>query len=128
MESTSHSGDEKHPTSDVSGCDQGERSSREWRDEMTKIETSAPKATAAKAGWFRRVVMGSAFAAVGLLTLGTATTPAQAYWYGYGYGPGPYYYYHPHHYGWYGYRPAYWGWGYGWRGGWGWRHGYYHHW
>ena len=93
---------------------------------MTTIETSVPKATAAKTSWFRRVVVGTAFAAVGMLTLGAVTTPAQAYWYGYG--PGPYYYHHPHHYGWYGYGPAYWGGGYGWRGGWGWRHGYYHRW
>jgi hypothetical protein len=93
---------------------------------MTKTETTAPKVTVAKTSWVRRAVMGTAFAAVGLLTLGAAATPAQAYWYGYG--PGPYYYYHPHHYGWYGYGPAYWGRGYGWRGGWGWRHGYYHHW
>ena len=91
---------------------------------MTSIETSSAPEAAAKTGWFRRVAMGTVFAAIGLSTLGTAMTPAQAYWYGYG--PGPYYYYHPHHYGWYGYGPAYWG--YGWRGGWGWRHGYYHHW
>jgi hypothetical protein len=104
-----------------------EPGSPEWRDEMTTIETSAPEATVAKTSWFRRVAMGTAFAAAGFLTLGTVTTPAQAYWYGY-YGPGPYYYYHPHYYGWYGSRPAYWGWGYGWRGGWGWRHGYSRHW
>ena len=96
---------------------------------MTTIETSGtPKTAIAKTGWFRRVFIGSAFAAVGLVSLGAATTPAQAYWYGYGYGPGSYYY-HPHYYGWYGYRPAYYyGWGGGWGGGWGWRHHYYRHW
>jgi hypothetical protein len=93
---------------------------------MTMIETSSAPKTTTKSGWLRRVVMGTAFAAVGLVSLGAVTAPAEAHWYGYG--PGPYYYYHPHYYGWYGYRPAYWGYGYGWRGGWGWRHGYYHHW
>jgi len=84
---------------------------------MDKIES---KAATAKTGWFRRAVVGTAFAAVGLVTLGAATTPAQAYWYGYG--PAPYYYSHPHYYGWYGYYPAYygWGWHYGWGGHRGW--------
>jgi hypothetical protein len=86
---------------------------------MTTIEKTAR----AKTGWFRRAVMGAAFAAVGVLTLGAATTPAQAWWYGYGYHP--YYAYHPHYYGWNHYHPAYWG--YGWNGGWGWHGGWYHH-
>jgi hypothetical protein len=93
---------------------------------MNTIENSgSPKTAPAKSGWFRRAVLGTAFAAVGMLTLGAAATPAQAWWYGGYYSP--YYAYYPHHYGWYGYRPyypAYYGWGYGWRGGWhhGWRH------
>jgi hypothetical protein len=94
---------------------------------MTEIENSGSLKTASvKTSWFRRAVLGTAFAAVGVLTLGAATTPAQAYWYGYG--PYPYYASYPYNYGWYG-NPAYYGgWGYGWRGGWGWRHGYYRHW
>jgi hypothetical protein len=61
---------------------------------MTQIETSgSPKTSQAKTPWLRRVVLGTAFAAVGMLTLGTATTPAEAYW-GYGYHP---YWYHPYH-------------------------------
>jgi hypothetical protein len=94
---------------------------------MTTIESSgSPKPARAKSGWFRRAVTGAAFAAVGMLTLGAATTPAQAWWYGYGYYH-PHYAYYPHYYGWYGYHryyPAYYGWGWGWRGGWhhGWRH------
>ena len=95
---------------------------------MTTIENSgSPKTASAKTSWLRRVVMGSAFAAVGILTLGTATTPAQAWWYG-GYGYHPYYAYYPHYYG-YGYHPYYPAyWGYGWHGGWGWRGGWHHHW
>jgi hypothetical protein len=94
---------------------------------MTTIENSgSPQTAIAKTGWFRRAAMGTAFAAVGILSLGAATTPAQAYWYGYGYHP--YYAYYPHYYGWHQYHPVYYGWGYGWRGGWGWRHGWYHHW
>jgi hypothetical protein len=73
-----------------------------------------------KAGWLRRAVFGTALAAVGLLTLGTASKPAEAYWYH------PYYYWHPHHvhvyvytpYG--GYAPVYY------YGGWGWHR--WHHW
>jgi hypothetical protein len=92
---------------------------------MTMREISgSPKAVSGN--WFRRAVMGATFAAVGVVALGAATTPAEAYWYGYGYHP--YYAYHPYHYGWYGYGPSFrvgWGWGgYGWRGGWG-HHGWY---
>jgi hypothetical protein len=96
---------------------------------MSTIESSgSPKSVRGKTGWVRRAVLGVTFAAVGLMTLGGATTPAQAYWYGYGYYHPYRAYYYPHYYGWYGY-PAYYG-GWGWRGGWGWgwRHGYYHHW
>lgn len=96
---------------------------------MTTIENSASVETApAKTGWIRRTVMGTAVAAVAVLTLGTHTTPAQAYWYGgywypnyayypaYAYNPYPYYGY---------YRPYYHvGWGWGWRGGWGWGGGW----
>jgi hypothetical protein len=94
---------------------------------MTMIEKSgspkrAPKAASAKASWLRRVVLGTAFAAVGMVTLGAATTPAQAYWYHYGWYHPYYHYYHPYYYGGYGYAPAYYGWGYGWHGGWGWHH------
>jgi hypothetical protein len=88
---------------------------------MTTNETSSTS-KAIKTSWFRRVVMGSVFAAVGLLTLGTVTTPAQAYWYHHGWYHPYYRYYHPHYgyYGWYGpayYGPAYygWGWHHGWR-------------
>ena len=86
---------------------------------MTTIET---KAASAKTGWFRRAVMGTAFAAAGLVTLGAAATPAQAYWYHYGWYHPYYHYYHPH-YGWYGYGapyygPVYYGWGWGWHHGW----------
>ena len=86
--------------------------------------SESPKG-APKASWFRRAVTGTAFAVVGLLTLGAATPAAQAGWYGYGYHP-YYVYYHPHYYGYgYGY-PSYVGWGWGWHGGWGghrgWRH------
>jgi hypothetical protein len=69
---------------------------------MTTIEKTAR----AKTGWFRRAVLGAAFAAVGVLTLGAGTTPAQAWWYGYGYHQ--YYAYYPHYYGWNHYHPAYW--------------------
>jgi hypothetical protein len=97
---------------------------------MTSIENSgSPKTAPTKRSWVRRAVMGAAFAAIGMVTLGAATTPAQAWWYG-GYGYHPYYAYYPNYYAGYGY-PTYYGysgWGYGWRGGWGWRHGYYHHW
>jgi hypothetical protein len=91
---------------------------------MTTMENSgSPKTDHVTTGWFRRATLGVAFAAVGMLTLGTATTPAQAYWYGHH----PYYvYYHPYHYGWYHYYPAYYG-GWGWHPGWGWQHGW-HHW
>jgi hypothetical protein len=91
---------------------------------MTTIENHGlDQAATVRTGWFRRAVLGAAFAAVGLATLGAATTPAQAYWYGYGYHP--YYAYYPHHYGWYGYYPAYHvGWGWGWHGGWGWHRGW----
>jgi hypothetical protein len=101
----------------------------ERRKEMTTIENSvSTKTTTGKASWFRRAVMGAAFAAAAVATLGSATTPAEAYWYHYGYYH-PYYAYYPHHYGWYGYYPAQYGWGgWGWRGGWGWHHGWYHHW
>jgi hypothetical protein len=87
---------------------------------MTTIENGgSPKTAPAKTGRFRCAVLGAAFAAVSMLSLGAATTPAQARWYGYGYHP--YYAYYPHYYGWYHYHPAYWG--YGWHGGW-----YHHHW
>ena len=88
---------------------------------MSEIET---KTASSKQGWLRRVAMGAAFAVVGLVSLGGATTPAQAYWYGYG--PNPYYYYHPHYYGYYGYGPVYYGWGWGWHGGWGYHRGWRH--
>jgi hypothetical protein len=87
---------------------------------MTTNENSGSVQTGrVKTGWFRRVVMGTAFAAVGLLTFGAVSTPAQAYWYHYGY---PYYtsYYTPY-YGYYGpayYGPGYYGWGWGWHRGW----------
>jgi hypothetical protein len=92
---------------------------------MTTIENSASVRTApAKSNWIRRTVMGTALAAVAVLTLGANTTPAQAYWYG-GYWYPNYYWYHPYyayypHYYWY--HPYYFhaGWGWGWRGGWGW--------
>jgi len=93
---------------------------------MTQIENNVPAKATTKTSWIRRAVLGTALAAVGMVTLGTATTPAQAYWYGYGGYYHPYYAYHPYHYGWYGYRPAYYGWGYGWHGGYGWRHGWRH--
>jgi hypothetical protein len=90
---------------------------------MTTIEKSqSAKTTSPKTSWFRRAVLGTAFAAVGMVTLGAATQPAQAYWYHYGWYHPYYSYYHPY-YGGYGYyNPAYYG-GYGWRH-WGW----YHHW
>jgi len=89
---------------------------------MTTIENSgSPKTSPAKTGWVRRTVMGTAVAAVAMVTLGAATTPAQAWWY-HGYYHPYYVYYHPYHYGWYNYHPVYWGWG----GGWGWHH--WHHW
>ena len=97
---------------------------------MTSIENSGfPKTASTKHSWFRRAVMGTAFAAVAVMSLGAASTPAQAYWYHYGYYHPYYHYYHPY-YGWYGYPAYYGGWGYGWHHGWGWgwRHGYYHHW
>jgi hypothetical protein len=86
---------------------------------MKTIET---KAASAKTGWFRRAVMGAAFAAVGFGALGAATTPAQAYWHHYGWYHPYYHYYHPY-YGWYGYGapyygPVYYGWGWGWHHGW----------
>jgi hypothetical protein len=90
---------------------------------MTMSESSgSPEKSLAKTTWLRRTAMGTAFAAVGLLTLGAATTPAQA-WYGHGYYP-HYVYYYPHYYGWHYYHPAYWGWhgGWGWHRGWGGRH------
>ena len=90
---------------------------------MTKRESKATT----KTSWLRRAVMGTAFAAVGLVTLGAATTPAQAYWNHYDWHHPYYHYYHPY-YGWYGYGspyygPVYYGWGWGWHGGWhhGWR-------
>ena len=86
---------------------------------MKMIET---RAASAKMGWLRRAVMGTAFAAVGLVTLGAATTPAQAYWYHYGWYHPYYHYYHPH-YGWYGYGAPYYGPVYY---GWGWHHGWRH--
>jgi len=89
---------------------------------MTKIEA---KTATAKQGWFRRAALGTAFAAVGLVTLGAATTPAEAYYYHYGWYH-PYYHYYPGYYG-YGYGPVYYGWGWGWHGGWGYHHGW-HHW
>jgi hypothetical protein len=101
---------------------------------MTSIENSGSAQTAStKSTRLRRALMGTAFAAVAMLSLGAGSTPAQAYWYHYGWYHPYYHYYHPY-YGWYGYPAYYGGWGYGWRGGWGWhggwgwRHGYYHHW
>jgi hypothetical protein len=92
---------------------------------MNTIEISgSPKSAQAKSSWFRRAVLGVTFAAIGTMTLGAATTPAQAYWYGYGYHP--YYAYYPHYYGWHRYYPAYYGWGWGWHGGWGGHHGWRH--
>jgi hypothetical protein len=94
---------------------------------MNTIEGSAsPKTAQKKSGWLRRAVLGATFAAIGTMTLGAATTPAEAYWYHHGYYH-PHYAYYPHYYGWrgYGYYPAYYGWGWGWHGGWGhhgWRH------
>jgi hypothetical protein len=89
---------------------------------MTTIENGgSTEMGRAKTGWFRRVVMGIAFAAVSLFTVGAVTTPAQAHWYHYGwYHP---YYYTPY-YGYYGYGPAYYGPAYY---GWGWHHRW-HHW
>lgn len=89
---------------------------------MTTIKTTAARA---KTGWFRRAVIGTAFAAVGLVTLGAGTTPAEAYWYHYGWYHPYYHYYHPYYgYGSPYYGPVYYGWGWGWHGGWhhGWRH------
>jgi hypothetical protein len=100
---------------------------------MTTIEnSSSAKTSPAKTGWIRRTVMGTAVAAVAMLTLGGATTPAQAYWYnGYwypNYAYNPYYAYYPYGYGYY--HPPYYhvGWGWGWRGGWGWHGGWGHGW
>ena len=97
------------------------------------IENSASVKTA-PAGWIRRTVMGTAVAAVAVLTFGTHTTPAQAYWYGGywypNYAYNPYYAYSPYPYGYY-YHPYYhvgWGWGGGWRGGWGGGWGWHRHW
>jgi hypothetical protein len=88
---------------------------------MTEIET---KTAAVKQGWFRRAALGAAFAMVGMVTLGAATTPAEAYWNHYGYGwYHPYHAYYPGYYG-YGYGPVYYGWGWGWHGGWGYHHGW----
>lgn len=86
------------------------------------MKTMETKAASAKTGWFRRAVMGAAFAAVGFGALGAATTPAQAYWHHYGWYHPYYHYYHPY-YGWYGYGapyygPVYYGWGWGWHHGW----------
>ena len=102
---------------------------------MTTIENSASATTSpAKSSWVRRTVMGTAVAAVAMLTLGGATSPAQAYWYGGYWYPNYAYYpaYYPYGYGYY--HPYYYhaGWGWGWRGGWGgwhggWGHGW-HHW
>jgi hypothetical protein len=89
--------------------------------QMSEIET---KAVSAKQGWLRRAAMGAAFAVVGLVSLGAATTPAEAYWNHYGYYHPYYHYYHPYYgYGAY-YGPVYYGWGWGWHGGW----GYHRHW
>jgi hypothetical protein len=92
---------------------------------MTTSEISgSPETGRANTSWLRRTVMGTAFAAAGLLTLGAVTTPAQAWWYGYGNYPHYAYYHYPHYYGWYHYHPGYWGWraGWGWHRGWGGRH------
>ncbi|HVH78457.1 MAG TPA: hypothetical protein VM782_03635 [Stellaceae bacterium] len=85
---------------------------------MTTINTEVSTTTAARrTGWLRRLVMGTAFAAVGVVTLGAATTPAQAWWY-YGYNYPYYYTYYPSNYGWY---PGYYY-------GWGWHHHWHRHW
>jgi hypothetical protein len=87
---------------------------------MTTIEkTQSAQASSKKTSWIRRAALGAAFAVVGLVTLGTGTTPAQAYWYHYGWYHPYYHYYHPY-YGYYGYSPAYYG-GWGWHR-WGWYH------
>ena len=87
---------------------------------MDTIESSASlQTTSSNTGWFRRGLMGAAFAVAAVTTLGGVSKPAEAYWYYYGYNP--YYAYYPHYYGWYGYRPYYpayyggWGWHRGWR-------------
>jgi hypothetical protein len=98
---------------------------------MTTIENSASLETSpSKTGWIRRTVMGTAVAAVTVLTLGAHTTPAQAYWYGGywypNYAYNPYYASYPYPYYGYGYYRPYYHVGWGWRGGWGWRNGWRH--
>src|SRR5580704_9813684 len=79
-------------------------SSPGWRNEMTTIENSgSTEMTRAKTPWIRRTVMGTAVAAVAVVTLAGATKPAQAYWYnGYwypNYAYQPAYTYYPYGYG-----------------------------